>query len=55
MILLYTYIKLLFKLCAHFERPKICLNQPKFNPQKPTMFNDENLLCLRGYLKTYCV
>lgn len=47
-LLIHTYKILLFKLWLHFERQEICFDQPKFNPQKPTMFNDKNLLCLRG-------
>ena len=55
MIILLIHIDklLLFKLWLDFERLKICLDQPKFNPQKPTAFNHKPTMFKR--VKTYYV
>jgi hypothetical protein len=50
---MHIYKILLFKLWLHFERQEMCFDQPKFNPQKPTMFNYKPTMFKR--VKTYYV
>lgn len=55
--IIHIYKILLFKLWQHFERQEICFDQPKFYPQKPTMFKRvfKNLLRLIIHIPTYYV